>query len=87
MTTLTPVGHGSTTQQNDPSPTVTEERVEAGKSVFEKVSKVEHATLGRDKPPLYDFIIFCAGQDWNSLILGRPTADDGEPSVRLFDQS
>ena len=82
------VGHELAIQPNDLSPTVAEERIEAGKSVIEKISKIKYE-MGRDKPLLYDSINDSSsvpGGNWNSRVLGRPLVDDGEPSIRLFNQ-
>ena len=49
------VGHELAIQPNDLSPAVAEERIEAGKSVIEKISKIKYE-MGRDKPLLYDSI-------------------------------
>ena len=46
------VGHELAIQPNDLSPAVAEERIEAGKSVIEKISKIKYE-MGRDKPLLY----------------------------------
>lgn len=49
------VGHDLATQPNDLSPTVAEERIEAGKSIIEKISKLKYE-MGRDKLLLYGAI-------------------------------
>ena len=49
------VGHELAIQPNDLSPTVAEERIEAGKSIIEKISKLKYE-LGRDIPLLYGYI-------------------------------
>ena len=49
------VGHELAMQPNDLSPTVAEERIEAGKSIIEKIGKVKYE-MGRDKPLLYGTI-------------------------------
>lgn len=50
------VGHELATQPNDDlSPATTEARIEAGKSVIEKISKLKYE-MGRDRPLLYDSI-------------------------------
>jgi len=46
------VGHELATQPNDFSPAVAEQRIEAGKSVIEKISKLKYE-MGREKPLLY----------------------------------
>ena len=82
------VGHELAIQPNDLSLAVAEERIEAGKSVIEKISKIKYE-MGRDKPLLYDSIndsSSVSGGNRNSRVLGRPLIDDGEPSVRLFNQ-
>ncbi|KAF9648118.1 DUF89 domain-containing protein [Thelephora ganbajun] len=45
------VGHELATEPNDLSPTVAEERIEAGKAIIEKISKLKYE-MGRDKPLL-----------------------------------
>ena len=49
------VGYEFATQPNDLSPAVAEARIEAGKSVIEKISKLKYE-MGRNKPLLYDSI-------------------------------
>lgn len=49
------VGHDLAIQPNDFSPTVAEERIEASKSIIEKISKIKYE-MGRDKPLLYGLI-------------------------------
>jgi hypothetical protein len=49
------VGHELTTQPHDLSPTIAEERIEAGKSIIERISKLKYQ-MGRNKPLLYGSI-------------------------------
>ena len=49
------VGYELATQPNDLSPEIAEARIEAGKSVIEKISKLKYE-MGRRKPLLYDYI-------------------------------
>lgn len=46
------VGHELATQPNGLSPSVVEERIEAGKSVIEKINKIKYE-MGTNKPLLY----------------------------------
>jgi len=60
------VGHKLATQPNDLSPTVAEERIEGGKSIIEKISKLKYE-MGRDKPLLYGaiyqlFVVFAGAR-------------------------
>lgn len=49
------MGHELATQPNDFSVAVAEERIAAGKSIIEKISKLKYE-MGRDKPLLCDSI-------------------------------
>jgi len=49
------VGHELATNPNDLSPTALQERIAAGKSVIEKISKLKYE-MGRGKPLLYGSI-------------------------------
>jgi hypothetical protein len=49
------VGHELAIQPRGLSPTIAEERIEAGKSIIEKISKLKYE-MGRDKPLLYGSI-------------------------------
>ena len=71
------VGHELATKPNDDlSPATAEARIEAGKSVIEKISKLKY-DMGRDKPLLYDSITYLsfmpAMLDTNVFLIGHST--------------
>lgn len=57
------VGHELATQPNDLSPTVTEERIAAGKAIIEKIGKIKYE-MGREKELLYVFYLSAICRIW-----------------------
>jgi hypothetical protein len=49
------MAHELGTQPHDPSSTVAEEWIKAGKAIIEKIGKIKYE-MGRDKPLLYESI-------------------------------